>query len=121
MLKELQIESDNKESLVLQFTNGRSVSRADLTFEEAANLERHLNSLLAPVNEQCNRMRRKILARFHEMGYRNNGSIDMEHVQATVLKYGYLHKRLNDYTAAELPKLVSQVDKMRDDFMKSVV
>lgn len=98
---------EQKESLVFAFTNGRSRSSKDLTFNEAGDLIAHLKNI-----DSGHKMRRKIIKLAHEMGWKLAGSsqIDMAAIDAWCVKYGFGKKRLNDYTAKELPKLVTQFE-----------
>jgi hypothetical protein len=95
-----------KESLVTAFTNGRSTSSRDLTYQEAGEMITHLKNL-----DSGHKMRRKIIKLAHEMGWKQeNGKIDLQAIDTWCTTYGYGKKRLMDYTAQELPKLVSQFE-----------
>ena len=125
--KELGVDDDGRSELVIGITDGRSSSCKDLTFQEAKQLIEHLNKLLnrpkPTLNErarQADNMRKKILGFFHEMNYRIKGKIDMEKVEETILKKGYLKKPLNAYTYNELPKLVTQMQAIRNSYIKNV-
>lgn len=110
-----------RSGLIMEFTHDRKNSLRELsdteyrvfilwlqqTFPESLN-EPYPQSKEAA---QCDLMRKKMIHLFRTIGYNEAGSADMERIYAWVLKYGYLKKRLMEYNSAELPKLVSQVEK----------
>lgn len=123
MIRKLHLSDDDRKAMVHSITNGRSQSCADLSFAEARELCRVLNQ--AATNrkdrDKMEAMRKKIISCFHQINYRlPGGKIDMERVNEWIQKYGYLHKPLNHYTYPELPRLVSQVEIMRDKFLNQI-
>lgn len=96
---------EQKEALVMAFSNGRVKSSRELAFQEAGALITHLKSL-----DKSHRMRRKIISMAHELGWKVPGTkkIDMNAINAWCEKYGFGKKELNQYTEQELPKLVTQ-------------
>jgi hypothetical protein len=136
-----------KPHLVESFTNGRTNSSAAMTHYEAIELVKHLKQMLAnkqlpntspkPIAQvmhtatktdadRANNMRKKIIALAHQMGWSTthvtSGKTiaDMPHINIWCIKYGYLHKPLNNYTLAELPKLVTQFDNLYKTFLKAI-
>lgn len=125
--RKLGIDDDTRATLVIDLTDGRTSSCKDITYSEAKQFVRQLNSLLStPAPKfseryfQCDNMRKKILSFFHEMNYRVNGKLDMERVEKTIIQKGYLKKPLNSYKYEELPKLVSQFESIRNSYLKDV-
>lgn len=120
---------DQKDSIIGSFTNGRSTSRKDMTKAEAAALIGHLKSL-DPTDRRSDKMRNKILSMAHEMGWNLSAGfsmhekglpkskIDMEHLNNWCVKSGYLHKKLDDYTYKELPRLVSQFEEVYKSYLR---
>jgi hypothetical protein len=100
------------------FSNNRTSTVLNLSNDEAVKYIDFLRQCEVKTNEACDRMRKKIISRFHEMGYRKNGRIQMDRVNRTIEKYGYLHKPLNKYTYKELPKLVSQFSTIKADYLE---
>lgn len=98
---------EQKESLVFAFTNGRSRSSKDLTYQEAGELITHLKSL-----DSGHKMRRKIIKLAHDMGWKLAGTkkIDMQRIDNWCLQFGFGKKALMDYSSTELPKLVTQFE-----------
>jgi hypothetical protein len=120
LLSKLKIQDEDRKNIILGFSFGRSDSRKDLKFTEAEELIKYLKGHEPKKKLPGESMRKKIISRFHEMGYRKEGKIDMPRVQKTLMKYGYLHKKLNEYSVDELPLLVSQVDQIYNDYLKNV-
>lgn len=111
---------DMKDELVHQHSNGRTTHASALKAQELQELidrlqpERTARPRLD--REAGNRMRRRILSLCYTLGYTNMNpatgkqTVDWDRLNAWMLKYGYLHKPLNQYTLSELPRLVSQFE-----------
>jgi hypothetical protein len=112
---------EQKGIIVYGFTNGRSESCKDLSFEEAAEMIDYLKSQ-DKTGPGANKMRRKIISLAHEMHWHLNGTqaIDMPRLNGWCQKYGYLHKKLNDYTYKELPKLLTQFQLLYKDYLTNI-
>lgn len=121
------IEVDRRE-LVKEYTKGKTNSLSSLT-------ERDYHGFISWINEtfkmtsndhqyskedRLNEQRRKIIALFRKQGYEMNGKADMHRIYAWVIKYGYLSKPMNKYTADEIPKLVSQAERVYESFVKGL-
>ncbi len=123
LMNKLGITADMKDDMVYHATGGRTTHTSEMTKEEADNLIDSLKKevLKSLKHHQCDHMRKKIIAKFIEMGYTTpEGKADMPRIYAWVEKYGYLHKPLNKYTYNELPMLVSQAEKYYYQFLESV-
>lgn len=97
--------------LVLAETGERTASLRDLRPDELHELERKIEELMDPKQASMQRQRRKVIGILAGRGVLNaQGKPDMPHILAWVLRYGYLHKDLNAYTLAELPRLVTQAE-----------
>lgn len=121
----LGIDSETKETLVFSFTGGRETSSAKMTVQECQALIDHLNKYTKkkkPVDdEKAERMKRRIIAMCHEMGWEKaSGKIDMDHINNFCKESGYLHKPLDNYTAKELPKLIYQFEKVYNHYLENV-
>ncbi len=120
LLVALNIDTDQKLDFVIQFSNERVFSSADLTVDECQAFISHLQALkdgFRPAqrmdNDPANKQRRKILAICHEMHWTKNGKVDMIRLNAFLEKSGHLHKKnLNEYQLNELPTLVSQFEQL---------
>lgn len=111
LITKLGIDDDQKQDLVAQVSEGRETSSKNLTYNECDKLIKHLQSLVNENHDKSNKMRRKILSICHEMKWTLPGKkLDWQKINTWLLKYGYLHKPMNDYTAQELPSLVSQFE-----------
>ena len=68
--------------------------------------------------QKMDRMRKRILSMCYSIGWtrynpeKRRQEVDMDRLEAWLLKYGYLHKPLNDYTYMELPALVTQAERL---------
>lgn len=123
VIRKLGLTEDSRKQMVISITNGRSESCADLSQNEAVAMCRLLDKMQKGKSGDQRKeiMRRKILSCFHEMNYRlPGGKLDMARVQQWLLKYGYLHKDLNAYEYTELPRLVTQVETMRDKHLNTL-
>lgn len=122
---------DNKEVLALDFSNGRTDKTSELTYQEAERLILSLQTAARTgktVTHEIptsfspgNNMRRKIFWHFRKCGFVNeSGNVDVKAVNDWVERYGYLNKPLMNYTAQELPRLVSQSEAVYESFKKSI-
>ena len=110
---------EEKEAVVNGFTGGRTTSVSKMSSAEAASLIGHLKSL-NKTHASAEKMRNKILSHAHELGWTTNGKVMMERVNNWCTKYGHAHKRLDDYTYAELPTLVTQFEELLKSHLKTV-
>jgi len=117
-----------KNDLVADASAGRTESVRELRRKEYGDLINHLEEKLkgarrdvAPHKksiQSADRMRKRILSMCYSMGWTlfdpalHRHVADYERLEAWLLKYGYLHKPLDDYTYLELPTLVTQVENM---------
>lgn len=110
----LGIDSEQKQYLVEQYTEGRATSTKDMSATECQALIDHLAKVAMDTNaDRANVMRRKAFAIAHELGWEDDqGKVDREHFDAWLLKYGYLHKGINEYSHNELPKLLTQMEQL---------
>jgi hypothetical protein len=113
---------EEKASIIMQSTNGRTGHSSELYLEEAKAL---LKSLLTtgqtPRQGSKNKMIGKIFAMAHEIGWvgqktsvNDKGQMftanDYSKVYAWIKKYGYLHKDIKQYEFNEIPKLLTQFE-----------
>lgn len=124
--------AEQKANLVFGFTQGRSDSSKDMTDAEAIDFINYLRRQpnAGGSGNQTNKMRRKIISMAHEMHWYSHGpspltpeggrKIDMLRVNGWCIHYGYLHKKLSDYTYLELPKLVTQFTEMYNDYLNKI-
>lgn len=123
LITQLNIDAETKEELVHKFTSGRTTSSSKMLVTECQSMINNLDAMtkgytknIANENTPENKMRRRILSICHEMGWKKEGVLDWEKINAFLLKSGYLHKSLNEYTAKELPKLVTQFEQLLKSF-----
>jgi hypothetical protein len=122
----------HKQELVSGFTQGRTVHSSEMHQHEAEALIRFLRAHLqerqpaaATAANRADRMRKKILAICHTLGwYRRNAftgelilkngkpQLDFMRINAFCVARSKHHKTLNEHTAAELPLLVTSFEKL---------
>ena len=117
-IKQKGFEFDRSE-LIHQFTAGRKSGLKDLTYFEYAEF---LSWISRTLEEKSNQMRRKIIALFHKMGYKLEGSdkINMKRVNDWCIKYGHKHVELNAYNYNELCALLTQAEKYYKTFIEAL-
>ena len=113
---EYGIELDRAE-VVSTFTNQATESLSSLSGEDKQALCRFLNNTYPPKanhkpDSPENKMRRKIIAFFHKMGYadRSTGKVPMQIINDWCIKYGKYHKPLQQHNNTELAHLVTQAE-----------
>ncbi|HLO37372.1 MAG TPA: hypothetical protein VK173_02670 [Lacibacter sp.] len=110
--------SDDKANIVEQISNGRTRSTTELSFFEAQGWIKAMNEKKQTKEDPRKRMVNHIIAMATEIGFvkwenkvGSNGRLktvrNYADLHAWILKYGYLKKKLNDYTYEELPTLVT--------------
>lgn len=111
--------SDDKANIVEQLSNGRTRSTTGLTYTEAMQWINAMNAKAPKQEDPRKRMVNHIIAMAIEIKFVKweqkvdaGGKIKMARnyidLHAWIEKYGYLHKKLNDYSYEELPTLVTQ-------------
>ncbi len=119
LISKFNFEEEDKESIVMAFTGGRTKHISRMYFAEAAALVGHLKGMDVE-SASADKMRNKVLMYAHEMNWRFPGSvkIDMAHVNNWCLEFSYLHKKLDEYTHKELPVLVTQIEKAYKSYLE---
>ena len=131
----------SKDEAVYEFTNGRTRSLRDLSEWDVQELTRRLRSIAPRPPLPASRtsangsgerdlrapMIKKVVAMAHEMGMvskmlnaKGQMQNDYSRLNRWMLEKSYLKKKLNAYTYAELPKLVSQMENVYRDFLKKI-
>jgi hypothetical protein len=101
-----------KADLVAGFTNGRTEHSSEMTTVEVIDLIKYLKAQKKGEIQAEKRigkeekMRRKIIAIAHQMGWKKQGKADMERINNWCLQQ-FGKKPLNGYTLKELTKLIS--------------
>lgn len=86
-----------------------------LSSKEASDLIQNYQFAQKKPEDPADVQRKKIISMARSIGWTKASQrdeskqvADMQRIYGWVLKYGYLHKGMNEYTAKELPKLVTQ-------------
>lgn len=105
------INKITQELMISGFTNQRTTSKTQLSFDEAKALIQHLQKG-NPQAAAEDKMRKKILSIAHQMHWHKPGTtkLDYERINNWCTNYGHAHKKLDAYRYHELPKLVSQFE-----------
>ena len=113
---------EQKATLVMSYTEGRSESSKDLTNVEAKLMIAHLANIANENGEASQKMRRRIISMAHEMHWHLTGTqkIDMERLNDWCCVFGYGKKVLNRYSYRELPKLVTQFEFVYKDYLSKI-
>jgi hypothetical protein len=134
LLDQLGIRS-MKNDLVLDASEKRTESVRELTKLEMDALIKHLEQKLHDAQKSAgphkqsyakmDKMRKRIFSICYTIGWttidpdKNTVIVDQERLNAWLLKYGYLHKDLMDYTYLELPTLVTQFERLLRSTLES--
>jgi hypothetical protein len=127
LVSELGMDKEVKADLVKQYTDGRVSSTTGMTWKEAQDMITGLSGGGDACNASLQDKKRKLILHYaHQMGWEiesegtGRRAVDMNRVNGWCEEYGYLHKTLNEYTLAELSKLVWQFEKVYQDYLKAV-
>lgn len=119
--KGIEIE---RTAMVQEFTGGKKHGLTDLSAFELNLFNQWMKNKKKELEKRqydpCNNMRRKIIAHFHKMDWKNpDGKADMDRIEAWCIQYGQFHKKLNDHNYKELVNLCSQVEKVYQTFIEA--
>lgn len=129
-------QTENRQAIIMGFTDGRTDSLKGLTDTEYLELIRKLKGLVhsqpkvahtAGPKGQADKMRKKLIWVLCSMGFlkiKGSGEVfhfenqvtrkaNMEAINAVIERLGYLKKPLKDYKLSELPKLVTQFENIK--------
>lgn len=109
----LRIPSDEREAVRKEIQGGRSLSK--IPREELQSICRELERQLDDGDgdaEDSDKMRKKVIGLLTQSGMKKDDKPCMAQIYPYVKKYGYLKKGLNEYTKDELPKLVTQMERI---------
>jgi hypothetical protein len=126
VLRKLGLDS---EMMALTYSEERTERISLLTFKEASALIKKLgdanNENIGGIAKYV--MPRKIISMAHELGWQlpnpenpAKPKADMKRINGWCVNYGFLHKKLNDYTKDELVPLVTQFENMYLKELKKV-
>lgn len=117
----------NSADLAYSYSDNRTESVSQLYINEAGELIKYLEKLSSTPQTSKIKMQRKILSLAHEMRWqkpyplgRVGWRVDMGRVNNWCVQYGHATKPFNQYTEAELPKLVYQFEQAYKDYLKGV-
>lgn len=112
--RQLAIPDEVYRELLYSGTNGRTTRTNELQLAEAAALITAFQAETHKEKDPADVMRKKIISMAHRLGWKQAGTerVDMARINNWCQASGYLHKPLNSYSYAELPKLVSQFTQM---------
>lgn len=107
-----------RDVLAAEFSSGRTDSTKELSKEECEDLISHLQwqvNQIKPDQNNASPMAKKFFHLCHKLGMENkDGTLDYNRIRNWCMKYSYLHKAFEDYKEAELPMLLSQLQKIID-------
>ena len=120
ILTKKQISEELKEEMVLEATNNRTSSIREMYTREAIGMIKALNGEKDDFEERKNRMRRKVLAIAHELGWEHaDGKVDMTRVNEYCKTRGNAKKNFNWYNMKELQTLIIQFKQMRINYLSN--
>lgn len=118
--REGKVRVDDHREFVADYFDGARTGLSECTADELRKLERHLQELVDPVGASADRQRRKVIAICASHGMTAGGRPDMARINAWCTKYGFGHKPLNNYSNAELPRLVTQAERIAAADLKAI-
>lgn len=105
-----RLPEDVVDSLIYQFSGGRSTSRKSLTFNEATELISELSK-----TDPARRMRNKVFALCHDLGwlYRDMHELNALIIDRFLARHGAVKKPLRYCNPKELVKIVTQLEEVQ--------
>ena len=113
---------EQKAAIVSSFSNGRTQSSRELSHAEAFEMVKWLLTQVTDTTPCSHKMRRKIISMAHQMHWHLPGTqqVDMPRLNTWCNTFGFGKKKLNDYTYAELPKLVTQFTFVYNEYISGL-
>lgn len=109
--------TDQKEDIVMEFTDGRTTHLRDMNYNEINDLINALKGGRTSRDVQIN----KILSMAHEMKWETaDGRVDMSRLNAWCRKYTHQHKSLDQIPDNDLPQVVTIFQKVYMSFLKGL-
>lgn len=112
MLKELDLFDDRYR--VAGDVIGQRKGLKDMDPEELKQIYMHcISEGASPVTDTLtpeDRQRRKIISLFRTIGFEKDGKADLTRIKKYIKEVGFAKKGLYEYSALELPKLVTQIE-----------
>ncbi len=124
IISKRNIAKEDKEVMVQGFSAGRATSSKDLTFDEAAEMIKHLKDN-DPHKDSIEKMKGKMMYYAREMGwYKINGKgkqvCDVQAIDNWCMKFGSVKRKLDSYTFEELPTILTQFQFVYKDYLKRI-
>ncbi len=114
-------DKEVKAELAFTYSAGRTSSTSELNQDEVKALINFLKKEAKQPDSPKEKMVRKILSMAHEMRWElPGGKVDMNRLNDWCVKYGYKHKPLDQHTESELSLIVTQFERMYQDFMQGI-
>ena len=119
-----------KEALVHSYTGGTTTSSKEMSKYQAKELISYLVKLTGD-GEKMDRMKKKMIAMAHEMGWQKPvpkmsagaqepAKVDMDRLNGWCVEFGMYHKGLDKHNAQELPKLVTQFEAVYKSYLNGL-
>ena len=117
LLRSADLEEE-KDSLVLQYTDGRTTHLTDMNQADTQALIKALGGGVSPRTKMVNKM----LSLAHEMGWElpESRKVNMERINAWCNKYTKHKCDLDDIPNSELGAVVTNFEKIYEDFLKTL-
>jgi hypothetical protein len=121
-----KLKVQDKDAMVLGFSGMRTTSRKELTSYEASQMIRHLKGM-DKEEAACDKMRKSMIAKTYEMkgvprdAGKPQRAAAMKWLNEWCIKFGHGKKPLDEYKKKdELTKLVTQLNKVYNDFLTAL-
>jgi len=117
--------TEQRREIVLQFTGGRTDNSSDMTNKEIISLINALQSTGSKTGSK-ERTIKKLFHLCHLYGWqkydelKGNDVVDVDLLNAWLIRYGKFHKELNDHTSAELAKVTTQFEIVVNQLLKTI-
>ena len=117
--------TEQRREIVLQFTGGRTDNSSEMTEKEIIAL---INALQTPKTATGSKERaiKKLFHLCHLYGWqkfdpeKGKDVVDVDSLNAWLVKYGKFHKELNSHTPAELGKVITQFEFVVNKLLKTI-
>lgn len=120
MINKAGIAEENKEQMVLSFTDQRTFSLREMDYYETQMLFKNLEELLGYPENAADKMKRKILSLAHEMKWHVDGSRRINMARVDNWCIGKFKAALDDLNYFDLMKAVTAFTNVHLTFLKGI-
>lgn len=119
LINDLGLDEEQKQEMVLSYTDNRTSSSSQMYWHECQNLINFLNAQKSGKMNVADRKRKRVIAQMRQAGYvLPNGKADMTAIENWVAKM-FKHP-FNSISSEKLSKVIVAAEKVKDHYLSKL-